>query len=342
MKQEDGRKIPRDTLEYLRKQAIRLWKKKKHVSVIADFCGVTVDAVYKWIRKYKTSGQKSLKRKYAKGAAPKLSVDRIKKLLRILKKPATDFGFPTPLWDRKRIRKIILDFFGKHLHETNIGRLLRRCGLSPQVPEKEALEKNMQKVRKWMSEEWPKIKAHCRRWQAMLYFLDEAGVSLIPVVGRTWAPIGKTPKVRVTGKKGGIVVTAAMSTAGRLAFRIEKSTIHAKEHVDFLRQLMRHHPLRKIIVIEDNAKPHIAAEVKNFVEQHKRKIAVYYLPTYSPDLNPQEDVWRYLKHVKLKAHQAMSKEELVPLVRNSLIAMRQKKGLVRSFFYENILYQLSH
>ena len=118
----------------------------------------------------------------------------------------------------------------------------------------------------------------------MLYFQDESGVSLTPVLGKTWAKKGKTPKIKVTGNKGGFCVTSAISPAGRMVFRIEKEIIHAEQHIEFLKQIMRQHPFRKIIVIEDNAKPHIAGLVKDFVRENKNRIAVYYLPPYSPDL----------------------------------------------------------
>ena len=146
----------------------------------------------------------------------------------------------------------------------------------------------------------------------MLYFQDESGVSLTPVLGKTWAKKGKTPKIKVTGNKGGFCVTSAISPAGRMVFRIEKEIIHAEQHIEFLKQIMRQHPFRKIIVIEDNAKPHIAGLVKDFVRENKNRIAVYYLPPYSPDLNPDEKVWKYLKHIKLKAHQARNKKNSSP------------------------------
>ena len=97
-----------------------------------------------------------------------------------------------------------------------------------------------------------------------------------------------------------------------MVFRIEKEIIHAEQHIEFLKQIMRQHPFRKIIVIEDNAKPHIAGLVKDFVRENKNRIAVYYLPPYSPDLNPDEKVWKYLKHIKLKAHQARNKKNSSP------------------------------
>ena len=338
MQKGDGRSIPRGTLEYLRKQSIRLWKNDKNIEDIADFCGVHFTVVYKWVRIYKQKGEEGLKRRKAKGAEPKLNRDDKKKIILWLKKSAMEFGFETPLWDCRRIQRMIKQKLNKNIAISNLWENLRRCGLTPQKPEKLALERNEMKVKKWIREEWPKIEKHRRRWQAMLYFQDESGVSLIPVLGRTWAKKGKTPKIKVTGNKGGFCVTSAISPAGRMVFRIENHTIHAEDHIDFLKQIMKQHHHRKVIIIEDNAKPHIAVEVKDFVRDNENKIAVYYLPTYSPDLNPDEKVWKYLKHVKLKAHQARNKKEFKPLILSKMLSIQKKPELIKSFFVGNILF----
>ncbi len=338
MLKKDGRSIPRETLEYLREQSIRLWKKNKSIEEIADFCGVHFTVVYKWVRVYKRNGLKALKRRKAKGAEPKLNKEDKTQIISWLRKPAMEFGFETPLWDCKRIQITIKRELNKSISISNLWETLRRWNLTPQKPEKEALQKDPVAVRKWIREEWPKIDKHRRRWQAMLYFLDESGVSLIPVLGKTWAPKGKTPKIRVTGGKGGLCVTSAISPAGRMVFRIEKETIHAKEHIDFLKQMMKHHPHRKIIVIEDNARPHISGEVKDFVNKNKNRIAIFYLPPYSPDLNPDEKVWRYLKNVKLKAHQARNQKEFKPLVKAKMQSIQKNPKLIKSFFNGNILF----
>jgi transposase len=285
-----------------------------------------------WIKIWKEKGKSALKRRKALGPEPKLDKDDKIQIVSWLRRPAMDFGFETPLWDCKRIQMMIKRELGKSISISNLWGTLRRWNLTPQKPEKEALEKNAQAVEKWLTEEWPKIEKHRRRWQAMLYFQDESGVSLIPVLGRTWAQKGKTPKIKVTGNRGGLCVTSAISPAGRMVFRIENDTIHAEEHIDFLKQIIKHHPYRKIIIIEDNAKPHIAKEVKNFVKENKNKLAIYYLPTYSPDLNPDEKVWKYLKNVKLKAHQARNKKEFKPLVKSKMQSIQRKPHLIKSFF----------
>lgn len=332
MKRSDGRNLSHEVLEAYRFRAIELYQKGKSAQEIAFFFGIHRGSVSLWIKIWKKNGKLALKSRKALGPEPKLNKKDKAQIISWLRNPAMEFGFETPLWDCKRIQTTIKRELNKTISISNLWETLRRWKLTPQKPEKEALEKNPNAVKKWLSEEWLKIEKQRRRWQAVLYFQDESGVSLIPVLGKTWAPKGKTPKIKVTGNKGGLCVTSAISPSGRMVFRIENHTIHAEDHIDFLKQIMRHHPHRKIIVIEDNAPPHIAGLVRDFVEANKNKIAVYYLPTYSPDLNPDEKVWKYLKTVKLKAHQARNKKEFKPLVQAKMQSIQKKPSTIKSFF----------
>ena len=181
---------------------------------------------------------------------------------------------------------------------SNIWRWLGKLGLSNKKPEKRAAEQNPREAKRWFKKEWPKILAHARRWQAPLYFQDEAGVSLTPVLGKTWGPKGETPEVRVTGKRGGFCISSAISLRGRMLFRIERGKVSSKTFVDFLKKVMHHHRGRKIVLVTDQAPPHIAERVGEFVGTNKKTFALYYLPPYSPELNPADHVWGYLKDKK--------------------------------------------
>lgn len=331
-KEGDGRSIPRDVLEHARFRAIALREKGWPVQRIAEATGVHRCTVSDWISLYKKFGRDSLKKRKAPGPKRKLEVKEIKRLLDFLKKPATELGFETPLWDCPRLGQLIKKKFGKELHPSNVWRLLKALGLSPQVPEKKASQQDEEEVKKWLAQEWPKIKQHARRWQAIIYFQDECGVSLIPVLGRTWAPKGQTPIVECTGKRGGICVTSAISPAGKMVFRLEKEKIKASQHIEFLEQIIKHHPKRKIIVIEDRAPPHIAKKVSQFVEEHRKRFAIYRIPSYSPQLNPDEKTWRYLKKHKLRSHQAQTTEDFRPLVLAKMRSIQQQPRIIKSFF----------
>ena len=327
-----GRQLSHEVLESYRFRAIELRKKGWKLNKIAEAFGVNIRAVIRWNTNYKKEGKKSLRSKKASGPSFKLSEKEIKSIISILYDDATIYGFENPLWNCKMVQQTIFKQIGKKIHTTNIMRLFKKLNLSPQKPERLASQRNEKAIRRWKREEWPKIEEHRRRWQAMLYFQDESGISLTPVLGRTWAPKGKTPKVLVTGKRGGFCVTSAISPAGKLIFRIEKKKVNADKHIEFLKKIMNQHQNRKIIVIEDSAPVHKAKKVDKFVEQNKKRLAVYRLPSYAPELNPTEHVWAYLKAHELKTHQAQNTDELKHLTKRKMQSIQRRKELIHSFF----------
>ena len=328
----DGRSFSHEVLEHYRFRAIELYQEGKKVNDIADFFGLHRCSVSHWISSYKRNGKNILKSKKSTGRPPKLNKQEISELLTFLENDAIQYGFETPLWTCRKIQKIAKQRFEKKIHTTNVMRWLKRLNITNQKPQRRASQRDEKAIAKWLHEEWPKIKAHCRRWQAMLYFQDEAGVSLIPVMGKTWAPKGKTPIIKVTGKRGGLCLTSAISPAGKMVFRIEKKRVNADKHIEFLEQMLKQHPKRKIIVIEDRAPAHRAKKVREFVEKNKRRFAVYLLPSYAPELNPDEHVWEYLKGYQLKAHQAQDIKELRKLVKRKMQVIQRKKQVINSFF----------
>src|SRR3989338_1278981 len=125
----------------------------------------------------------------------KLWKEETKKLVELIKKTADNYGFESPLWDCKKITQLIREKFGKVIHFSNVWRLLKRCGLSPQKPKRQAKEQDENEVMEWIKKVWPEILAHARRWQAIIYFQDESAVRLTSVLGTTWAKKGNTPVV---------------------------------------------------------------------------------------------------------------------------------------------------
>lgn len=328
----DGRSVSREVMEHQRFRALELRKKDWSVKDIADSFGVHRGSVSRWLTKHNREGVDALRRRKAPGARRKLNPKEQQKLLKLMRRPATDFGFETPLWDCPRVRLFVAKQFNKKIDASNIWRLLRAWNLSPQVPQKQAFQQDQALVDDWLKKDWPIIKSHARRWQAIIYFQDEAGVSLIPALGRTWAPRGETPTISVTGTKGGVSITSVVSSAGRLLFRIEKGKASGERHVEFLEQVCRHHPNRKIIVVEDRAPIHRAACVGDFIQKHKRRFARYYLPAYSPELNPDEKTWAHLKNKELKAHQAATKVQLREIVLAKMRSIQRRPEIIKSFF----------
>ena len=228
--------------------------------------------------------------------------------------------------------------FEKTISISNVWELLRKANLTPQKPKKIAFEKDEKAVKKWIKEEWSKINEIVRRQQAMLYFQDEAGVSLIPYLRTTWAPKGEKPVIKVTGKKGGVCVSSAISPVGRMVFRIEKGRMTSETYIDFLAKIILQHPRRKVVVISDNAPIHISKSVQSFVLSNKKRISLFYIPSYSPELNPDEHIWSYLKTYELAAHQAQNKKELRKIVDTKMRKIAKKETLIQSFFMKKYMH----
>lgn len=328
----NGRASSHEVLEHCRLRAIKLHEKGKPVNEIAEYFGIHRGSVSRWITTCNRQGKDALKRKKAPGPSTKIHDQDVPFILAMLENDATQYGFETPLWTCQRLRIMLKKNWDVNLHSTNVMRLLNRWKITPQKPQRQAMQRDDTEVKKWLDEQWPLILKHVRKWRAILYFQDEAGVSLTPVMGKTWAPRGKTPVVKVTGKRGGVTVTSAISPVGRMVFRLEKTRVNALKHIEFLEQLLRNHPRRKIIVIEDSAPVHKAKLVNEFVAKNGTRLAIYRIPAYSPELNPNEHVWEYLKGFKLKSHQAQNKEELRRLVLRKMQGIQRKRGLVNTFF----------
>ena len=143
---------------------------------------------------------------------------------------------------------------------------------------------------------------------------------------------GKTPKAPVTGKRGAVAALSAISKPGRLVFRLLEKRIASGEVIEFLAQMLKHHPHRHLVIVMDQAPPHVSKKTKAYIESQTR-LHVFYLPKYSPDWNPDEKVWNYLKHQELKSHQAKTKDELKHLTRRKLQSMARRPKLLRGLFF---------
>lgn len=248
-----------------------------------------------------------------------------------MKETATAHGFSTPLWTGMYVRILFKRERHIDLDRSTIWRYLIRLGLSFQKPEKRYSQQDCQLVEKWIRHEWPKIQRWARKKRAIVYFEDESGVSLAPVIGKTWAPKGQPPIVRVTGKRGGVLAMSAISPSGRMCFRLEKRKVNAKVLMEFLNQISAQHPRRKVGVVMDQAPCHTAKKVRQWSEQSSQ-LKVFHLPPYSPNLNPDEKVWRHMKHVTLKNHQAQDKKQLARLVIGALRKIQKNPKLTKRFF----------
>jgi transposase len=316
----------------VRERAVQAVRDGISKSTVAQAYGVSRLTVYRWLDRFKRDGTEGLERQPGSGRPRKLEELTEKELKAIVLQRAPDFGFETDLWTVGRLRRVIWEQYKIDLSDNTVWRRLREAGLTYQKPEREYYEIDEATREAWLANDVPEIRKTVKKHRAILYFQDESNVSLTAFLGKTWAPCGQTPRSRVTGKRAGVAALSALSRRGHLLFRLLEKRIASPEVIDFLQQMLRHHPRRHLVIVMDQAPPHTSKKTRAFVDQQTR-LHVFYLPKYSPDWNPDEKVWNHLKHQELKSHQAKTKDELKRLTRRKLRSMAKRPHLMRGLFF---------
>jgi putative transposase len=271
-------------------------------------------------------------RQAGSGRPRKLPEWERKRMWQIVLRPATEFGYKTDLWTVARIHQVVREKLGVVVSKDTIWRRLREAGLTYQKPERQYFEIDAAAREEWLRREVPRIRRTVRKYRAILYFQDEANVSLTAFLGKAWALCGKTPKTRVSGQRGGVAALSAISRRGHLLFALHEKRIASDEVIHFLDQMLHHHRHRHLVVVMDQAPPHVSKKTMSFIESQPR-LHVFHLPKYSPDWNPDEKLWNHLKHQELKSHQAKTKAELKDLTQHKLNAMSDNPHLIRGIFF---------
>lgn len=302
------------------------------VGETADCYGVSRRTLHRWLARYGSDGDNGLHRKVGSGRPRKLEELTEDDWRAIVLQRASAFGYETDLWTVGRVHHVIHDLYDVAVSRDTVWRRLRDAGLTYQKPEREYYEVDEEARRRWRRYEVPKIRRAVKKYRAILYFQDESNVSLTAFLGKTWAPCGQTPKAPVTGKRGGVAAMSAISRPGNLVFRLLEKRIASGEVIDFLGQMLKHHPRRHLVVVMDQAPPHTSKKTAAFIESQQR-LHVFYLPKYSPDWNPDEKVWNHLKHHELKCHRAKSKDQLKQLTRRKLHSMAKRPELLRGLYF---------
>lgn len=301
-------------------------------TAVAAAYGIERTTLYRWVQRYEVDGESGLDRKAGSGRPRKLEELSEDELRALVLKGAQHFGYETDLWTVGRLRRVITEEFSVELSKNTVWRRLRDAGLTYQKPEREYYEIDEESRTKWLRYEVPKIRRCVKKHRGILYFQDESNVSLTAFLGKTWAPCGETPKATVTGKRAGIAANSAISRNGHLLFRLLEKRIASKEVIEFLGQMLKHHPRRHLVVVMDQAPPHTSKKTKAWIASQSR-LHVFHLPKYSPDWNPDEKVWNHLKHQELASHQAKTKAELKQLTRRKLQSMAKRPQLLRGLFF---------
>jgi transposase len=299
---------------------------------IAEILGVGRSSVFEWQKKYREGGLAALSTKFASGRPTILSDEQMVRLYSLIAgKDPRQYSFEFALWTRGLVADLIHRKFGVRLSRVTVGRILKKLGMSPQRPLYRAYQQDQEKVSKWKEETYPKIHADAAVAGAGIYFADEAAIRTDHHAGTTWAPVGQTPVVTATGERKSVNMVSAVNPRGELHFQLFEGTMNAARFIEFCQHLLSD-VATPVFLIVDGSTVHTAKAVSEYVESTDGRLRLYFLPPYSPELNPDEWVWKNVKHDRIKPAVPMSKGHLYTLAQDALKRLQNMPQIVRGFF----------
>ena len=311
-----------------------LRKKQGSQKNCAEIFGLSEMAVNRIWAKYKSGGKQALRsKKRGVQGGKKLKKDQAYQIRQIIKDKLPDqLKLPFGLWTREAVQQLISSKYGIELSRWQVGRYLKSWGYTPQKPIKKAFEQKPAQVQKWLKEEYPSIKERASKEKATIYFGDETGCRNTHQAGKTYAPKGQTPTIMVTGKRFTVNMISAISNKGHLQFMLMEAGFNSEVFKTFLQQMIKYSK-KKLFFITDNHPSHKTKKLNKWLEENKEKIEVFFIPPYSPELNPQEYVNQDLKTNIIGKKRAINKEQLKENIKNFMNKRKANKPQVKKYFH---------
>lgn len=335
MDREDGRKLSREALAERRKVVIRMWKAKKKVPDIMLATGACYTSIYSIWRKYQTEGIKSVivrPRGNKFGEGRHLTPEQEHSIRKqIIDKHPDQLKLDFALWTRGAVRLLIKQDCGFEMPIRTVGEYLKRWGFTPQKPVKFAYERNPEKVREWLTDTYPKISERAKSEGADIYWGDETGLRASDVRGRGFSLKGQTPVVQATATYQNLSMVSAITNKGKVSWMIVDGSVNIERFIEFLERLL-HDAERTVFLVLDNLKVHHGVLVQKWVKQQKGKIELFYLPAYSPDLNPDEHVNSDVKYGVGSKAPVRTKKTLRKAADEHMAILKSTPGRIQKYF----------
>ncbi len=340
MEVRDARCLPATAQEDLRRKAVNAVLKGHTQVEVAETFGVTRQAVGRWVKAYRDRGSRALKaRPQGRPRGGSLAPWQAAQIVRsIMDRPPDQLKLPYYLWTREAVGELIEKRFGIRLSVWTIGRYLARWGFTPQKPMNRAFEKDERRVRRWLRLEYPAIAALALREGARVYWADEMGLRSDHAAGRSFSKRGQTPVIPAPGRRFGCSMISAITNRGKLNFMVFEKRFQAPVFLEFLRRLVRQSP-RKVFLIVDGHPVHRSRKVKAWLSNNEGRIRLFFLPPYSPELNPDEMLNQDVKTNALGRRRARHLQQLISNVRAYLRSRQRQPHLVSNYFHhESVRY----
>jgi transposase len=323
---------PHDWREWRRMRAWQLSQQGWGVRLIAEALDASPAAVSGWMTAARERGIEALRSRPHPGAPGKLAADQRQLITDFLWHGPEAYGFRGEVWTCARVARVLAEEFSVSYSKSQVSRILKDLGWTPQVPLTRAIQRDEAAIARWQQAVWPELRRQARRQDRAILLADEAGFYLLPGVVRTYGPRGLTPVIYEWQTRDHLSVMGGVTPEGKVYTLARQESLNGLHSIEFLTHLLRHAGER-LLVLWDRSPIHRRAEVTKFIEGvGRRRLWVEPLPPYAPDLNPVEWLWRRLKRVEMRNLVCLDLEELHQQFHLAINRVRRKPALIQAFF----------
>jgi transposase len=335
MEKIDARKLSTEAQQQIRNQAIRLKKAGRTYQEISEITGIHLTTACKWYKSYLDGGKKSIqikKRGRPKGSCRTLASEQEKQLQKAMRDKCPDqLKLPFALWTRFAVQQLIKQLWSIDMPIRTVGEYLKRWGFTPQRPLRKAYKQNPKAVKAWLKEEYPQIAQRAKKEQAQIHWGDETGLCNDSYHGRSYAPRGQTPAIKLHPRCERVNLISSVTNQGQVRFMVYKKKMNSQTLIKFMKRLIKDTD-KKIFLILDNLKVHHSYIVKDWLKVHEDEIEIFFLPSYSPELNPDEYLNGDLKQGVHSGIPSRTKKQLTQKAIAHLRKLQKLPGRVKNYF----------
>jgi transposase len=321
-----------DIREAKRIMAILALGEDQDKTIVSSVLNVTVKAIQHWVNTFLLNGVRGLVSKKSPGRPPKLTKTQRRELAKLIDAGPEKAGYVGNCWRSPMIQQLISEKFGATYSVHYISQLLKNMGFSYQKAKFVSDHLNEEKRDQWLAETWPAILDLAKEKNAYLLFGDEASFPQWGTLSYTWARKGHQPTIKTSGKRKGYKVFGLIEYfTGRLFSKCQEERLNSATYAAYLSEVLAK-TRKHIIVVQDGARYHVSAAMKQFFAKHEKRLTVFNLPSYSPDYNPIEKLWKKVKQDGTHLHYFPTFESLKDKVHESLALFENAPRQVLSLF----------
>jgi transposase len=329
----DTRRLSPDAQEQIRVRVVTAVHGGLKKAAAARAFGVSRSSIDTWLGKVQRGNITSLRsKKRGRPPEPRLPAHQAATIVKqITDRTPDQLKLPFALWTREAVRDLIAQRTGLQVSVRTAGRYLKRWGFTPQKPLRRAYERDPVAVERWKQEEYPAIVQQAKAEKAEIHWGDQLGARSDHQAGRSYGRCGQTPVIPGTGQRFRANLMSSITNRGHLCFLVFEGSFHAEVFIRFCRRLLRQRR-RRVFLIVDGHPVHRSAAVRDWLEANRRRIRLFFLPGYSPELNPDEYLNNDVKTNAVGRQRPATKPELIANLQEYLRGTQRRPNIIRNYF----------